>query len=54
MLAATRGVKSEAIGVVDFMPRDSVPWMKRERRKKKGITTPEGQAAILKHAFGFR
>jgi hypothetical protein len=53
MMAATHGVKTEPFGVIDFMPSDSMPWQKRTR-KKKGIESPQAQAAIIKHAFGFR
>jgi hypothetical protein len=54
MIAATHGVKSEVVEVLDFMPSDSLPWMKRRKRKAKGITGGPGQAAIIKQAFGFR
>jgi hypothetical protein len=54
MIAATHGVKSEPVGVLDFMPSDSLPWMKRHRRKPKGVTGGAGQAAVIKQAFGFR
>jgi hypothetical protein len=54
MIAATHGVKSEPVGVLDFMPSDSLPWMKRHRRKPNGVTGGAGQAAVIKQAFGFR
>lgn len=54
MIAATHGVKSEAVGVLDFMPGDSLPWMKRKRAKRKGITSGIGQSVVIRHAFGFR
>ena len=54
MIAASRGVTTKPIGVLDFMPSDSVPWMKRERREGKKITSGAGQSAVIKQAFGFR
>jgi hypothetical protein len=54
MMAATHGVKSEVVEVLDFMPSDSLTWMKRRKRKSKGVTGGAGQAAIIKQAFGFR
>ncbi len=54
MLAATRGSKLEATPVIDFMPSDSLRWEKRKRKRKRGITSPTGQSAVIKHAFGFR
>jgi hypothetical protein len=53
MLAASRGVKSEAFSVVDFMPRDSMTWQKRTKIRSRGIKNPKVQSQILKQAFGF-
>jgi hypothetical protein len=53
MMAASRGVKSEAFSVVDFMPRDSMTWQKRTKIRSRGIKNPKVQSQILKQAFGF-
>lgn len=53
MMAATRGVKLEPMKVVDFVPSDSMRWMKRTRSKAGGIRHPKTQKQILKRAFGF-
>jgi hypothetical protein len=56
MLAATRGAKIDAVGVLDLLPSDSMPWAKRKKRKhkKKGLTKPIEQVFAIKNAFGFR
>ena len=54
MVAATHGTKAESVGVLDFMPGDSLSWIKRKRRKRKGITSGLAQSMIIKQAFGFR
>jgi hypothetical protein len=54
MLAATRGAKIDAVSVLDLLPSDSMPWVKRTKRKAKGIRGGAGQAAVIKQAFGFR
>ena len=54
MVAATHGTKAESVGVLDFMPGDSLSWIKRKRRKRKGVTSGLAQAMIIKQAFGFR
>lgn len=54
MVAATHGTKAESVGVLDFMPGDSLSWIERKRHKAKGITSGAGQAAVIRHAFGFR
>jgi hypothetical protein len=54
MVAATHGVKTEQYGVIDFLPRDSMSWIKRTKRASKGIKHPQAQSSIIKQAFGFR
>jgi hypothetical protein len=56
MLAACHGSKTKSFGVVDFMPADSVSWLRggRQESQRTGITDPKLQAAFLKQAFGFR
>jgi hypothetical protein len=54
MMAATHGVKSELFGVIDFMPRDSMDWVKRKKRKRTGIHSPTAQRPLILQAFGFR
>jgi hypothetical protein len=54
LLAATRGVKTEPFGVLDFMPSDSLTWQKRKQRMARGIRSPQAQAAIIKQTFGFQ
>ena len=54
MVAATHGTKAESVGVLDFMPGDSLSWIKRKRAKRKGVTSGLAQAMIIKQAFGFR
>jgi hypothetical protein len=51
--AAARGVKMEALSVVDFMPSDSMKWKKRTRLGSRGIKHPKAQEEIFKRAFGF-
>jgi hypothetical protein len=53
MLAASRGVKTETFGVIDFMPRDSMKWQKRTKVKTGGIKNKQVQSQIIKQAFGF-
>jgi hypothetical protein len=53
LTAASRGVKMEPLGVIDFMPSDSMKWQKRTKLKSRGIKHPKAQAEILKRAFGF-
>lgn len=54
MTAATRGIKCEPAGVLDFMPSDSVPWEKRKKRRKRvGITDGKMQHLMIKQSFGF-
>ena len=53
MIAATKGVKVEPMSVVDFLPSDSMPWVKRSRSKPQGVTHPKIQTQILRRAFGF-
>lgn len=53
MMAATHGVKSEAFGVIDFMPQDSLSWRKRKATGSGKKTHPKVQVEILKRAFGF-
>lgn len=53
MLAATKGSKLKPFGVVDFMPSDSVPWMKRQKAKS-GARDGKLQTLYIKQAFGFR
>jgi hypothetical protein len=54
MLAATHGIKAESFGVIDFMPRDSMRWVKRKKKYRSGITQPAAQRPIILQAFGFR
>lgn len=54
MLAATKGSKLKPFGVVDFMPGDSVPWEKRQKIKRGGVTDGKLQQTFIKQAFGFR
>jgi hypothetical protein len=55
MLAASCGVKAEPFGVIDFLPNDSMRWLKRSASKRrKGITSAKAQAPIILQAFGFR
>lgn len=54
MLAATRGIKTDAFGVVDFMPADSMRWVKRSKQKSRGITSSKAQTPILLRSFGFK
>jgi hypothetical protein len=54
MMAATHGIKTESFGVIDFMPRDSMRWVKRKKKYRNGITQPAAQRPIILQAFGFR
>lgn len=53
LIAATRGVKTDSVGVIDFMPIDSMPWAKRSKHKSKGLRNPIEQNLVIKQAFGF-
>jgi len=53
MLAATKGVKIDAFGVIDFMPADSMKWVKRSKRRQRAITRSQAQTPIIMKAFGF-
>jgi hypothetical protein len=54
MMAATHGIKAESFGVIDFMPRDAMRWVKRKKKYRSGITQPAAQRPIILQAFGFR
>jgi hypothetical protein len=53
MMAATRGTRIDAFGVIDFMPRDAMTWHKRRQIRSGGIKHPNIQIQILKQSFGF-
>jgi len=53
MIAATKGIKTESFGVIDFMPSDAMKWIKRSRRKRRGITGAKAQTPIIQRSFGF-
>jgi len=53
MLAATKGIKTDAFGVIDFMPSDSMKWIKRTKRRRRAITRSQAQTPIIMKAFGF-
>jgi hypothetical protein len=56
LLSACHGGEAKSFGVVDFMPADSVSWLRKKRpkaRKPKGVTNPKLQELAIKRAFGF-
>lgn len=54
MIAASNGVKSDPASVLDFMPSESLPWMKRKKYGNNSVTDGKVQALVLPRMFGFR
>jgi hypothetical protein len=55
MIAATAGQKMTALSPIDFLPSDSLPWIKRSRQVQKtgGIRDGKLQTKYILQSFGF-
>lgn len=53
MIAATVGQKLKPLDPIEFMPADSLGWVKRKEKTKGGVTDGKLQKQFILQAFGF-